>query len=118
MANDYKPRTAQDAAARLTAPLATDAESKAVAAEAGLVSAAYVDYEKALKNYESRSDVETLEQRLARENGGTFKAASFVREVSDEEESLEEARKNEAASVEFSKEQAAHTAEAAENAGK
>lgn len=84
MANEYKPVTAQDAIADL-GPLATDEENKKKAEDAGVVSAAYVDYEKALKNYESRSDIETLEQRLARENGGTFGAAKHVRETKDSE---------------------------------
>lgn len=82
--NEYKPVTAQDAIADL-GPLATDEANKAKAAKAGVIDAAYVDYDKALKNYEARSDIETLEQRLARENGGTFSAAKHVRAVQDSE---------------------------------
>lgn len=80
--NEYKPVTAQDAIADL-GPLSTDVENAKKADDAGVYDAAYVDYEKALKNYESRSDIETLEQRLARENGGTFDAAKEVRQVSE-----------------------------------
>lgn len=61
-----------------------DQEAAERAESAGVVDAAYVDYEVALKNYEARPDVETLEQRLARENGGTFGAAAFVREGKSE----------------------------------
>lgn len=84
MANDYKPVTAQDAIAPFE-PLSSDVEAKERAEKAGVLHAGYVDYEKALENYESRSDVETLEARLARENGGTFGAASFVRETGSAE---------------------------------
>ena len=117
MANDYKPVTAQDAIADL-GPLATDEENKKKAADAGVVSAAYVDYEKALKNYESRSDIETLEQRLAREIGGSFDTASHVREVKDSEyvdgDRLAEARKNAAENDKFKAAQAKETAKVSE----
>lgn len=56
-----------------------DEEAAKRAADAGVVDASYVDYDVALKNYEARSDVETLEQRLAREQGRTFSEAEFVR---------------------------------------
>jgi hypothetical protein len=58
-----------------------DEEAAARAAEAGKVAPEYVDYEAALENYESRPDVETLEQRRARENGTSFADAAFRREV-------------------------------------
>lgn len=109
--NEYKPVTAQDAIADL-GPLSTDVDNKKAAEDAGVVSAAYVDYEKALKNYESRSDIETLEQRLARENGGTFAAAKFVREASEPETvDAAQAADNAKASEDFKKAQAAQTAE-------
>lgn len=114
MANEYKPVTAQDAIADL-GPLATDEANKKAAEKAGVQDAAYVDYEKALKNYEARSDIETLEQRLARENGGTFAAAKHVRAVQDSEyvegDRLAAAREDAQATVDFKKEQAAKTAE-------
>lgn len=83
MANDYKPVTAQDKAATVGAVQSDD--EKAFAAENGVVDAAYVDYDKALENYESRSDVETLADRRARENGTAFSEANFRREIPSEE---------------------------------
>lgn len=115
--NEYKPVTAQDAIADL-GPLATDEENKKKAQEAGVVSAAYVDYEKALKNYESRSDIETLEQRLAREIGGSFETAKHVREVKDSEyvegDRLAAARKSAKESDKFKAGQAKETAKVSE----
>lgn len=83
---DYKPRTAAD----VIAPYAdnVDGEGQEMAAEAGVAAAAYVDYGPALKNYEGRTDIETLKRRRARENGETFEAASFRREVKSQEEGL------------------------------
>lgn len=111
--NEYKPVTAQDAIADL-GPLATDEANLKTAEKAGVQDAAYVDYEKALKNYESRSDIETLEQRLARENGSTFSAAKHVREVQDSEyidgDRLAAARKAQAESDKFKAGQAKETA--------
>lgn len=54
------------------------------------VAAAYVDYTEALGNYEDRPDVETLDSRRRRENGGDFEAAEHMR---PSKESLEEAAK-------------------------
>ena len=80
---DYKPETAQDVLAPHAAK--ADAEAAELAEQEGKLAAAYVDYEKALKNYESRSDVETLEARRARENGVAFDDAAFRREVQTED---------------------------------
>jgi hypothetical protein len=63
-----------------------DEEAAERAAEAGKVAPEYVDYEAALENYESRPDVETLEQRRARENGTSFADAAFRREVGQAQE--------------------------------
>ena len=79
MANDYKPVTAQDKASTLGS-LVTDLENEKRAADEGVLHEAFVGYEEALDNYQSRSDVETLEQRLAREVGPEFAAAHFARE--------------------------------------
>lgn len=118
MANEYKPKTAQDEIADL-GPLATDEANKKAAEKAGVVDAAYVDYEKALKNYEARSDIETLEQRLAREVGGSFAAAKEVRAVQDSEyvdgDRLAAVRAEADKTAEFKKEQAVHTEQVAEN---
>lgn len=83
--NDYKPKTAQDAIAEF-GPLSTDVENQKKAEEAGVVGVQYVDYEKALENYQSRSDVETLEQRLARESvvSQSFKDGAEVRTANPE----------------------------------
>lgn len=53
------------------------------AEDAKVTDPAFVDYEHALENYESRPDVETLEQRRARENGTSYHDASFRREVGE-----------------------------------
>ena len=79
MANDYKPKTAQDNASGLGS-LVTDLENDKRAADEGVLHEAFVGYEEALDNYQSRSDVETLEQRLAREVGPEFATAHFARE--------------------------------------
>jgi hypothetical protein len=79
MAEEYKPVTAQVKADTVGAR-ASDEEKK-FAAENGVVDAAFVDYDKALENYESRSDVETLADRRARENGTAFSEANFRREI-------------------------------------
>lgn len=79
MANEYKPVTAQDKAEKVGA-VPTDNE-KEFARENGVIDAAFVDYDKALENYESRPDVETLESRRARENGTAFSEANFRREI-------------------------------------
>jgi hypothetical protein len=56
-------------------------ESAKRAADAGVKGPEFVDYERAMENYQSRPDVETLEQRLARENGTSFADAAFRREA-------------------------------------
>ena len=78
---DYKPVTAAESLAAYDEK-STDAEE--LREEAGVVHVAYVDYDKALKNYESRSDIETLESRQARENGTKFEVNDFQRVVADE----------------------------------
>lgn len=79
MATEYKAVTAWDKAEKVGAR-PTDDEKK-LAAEHGVLDAAFVEYDEALKNYESRDDVETLEDRRARENGTAFSEANFRREV-------------------------------------
>ena len=75
----YDGLTAEDVLAP-NANNTVDEEAAKRAKEAGVVDAAYVGYADALKNYEARPDVETLEARRARENGTAFSDASFVRE--------------------------------------
>lgn len=125
MAEDYKPVTAQDAVNEL-GPLATDLENKKRAEDEGVQHEAFVGYEEALKNYESRSDVETLEQRLAREVGPSFDVAHFAREKgvllgrddksldSDPVKAKEESAKRVEEAEQAKRDQAAHTAEVAE----
>ena len=74
---DYNPVTAQVALANTYAAPVTD--EKELAEEAGVVNPAHVDYAEALSNYESRSDVETLAARRAREAGVAFSDTDFVR---------------------------------------
>ena len=123
MAKDYKPKTAQDNVNAL-GPLVTDLENKKRADEEGVLHEGFVGYEEALKNYESRSDVETLEQRLAREVGPDFEAAHFAREkgvllgaddkVLDEDDPVkakEDSAKRVKESEQFKRDQAKHTAD-------
>lgn len=74
---DYKPVTAQVAINETYAKTVDDGAE--LAEEAGVVNSAHVDYDEALKNYESRSDVETLAARRARDNGTSFSDTDFVR---------------------------------------
>lgn len=76
---EYNPVTAQIVAATVGA-VPTDNE-KEKALEAGVVSSAFIDYESALENYESRADVEPLAERRARESGVSFHDAAFRRQV-------------------------------------
>jgi len=70
---DYKPFTAEDSVAAYNDKTAEEAAE--LAAEAGVAEAAHVDLDAALKNFESRSDVETLADRRAREAGTDYGAA-------------------------------------------
>lgn len=76
---DFEGRTAADALAP-NLDGGVDAEAAERAEGAGVVDAAYVDYDAALQNYEARPDIETLDERRARENGGAFRETDFVRE--------------------------------------
>lgn len=79
---DYNPVTAQVAiAGTYAAPVTDDAE---LAEEAGVTNGKNVDYEEALRNYESRADVETLANRRAREGAASFDEQSFARTADPE----------------------------------
>jgi len=80
---DYQYKSSQDVVAPHLDPLADEDAKRAE--EAGVKDSAYVDYEEALKNYESRPDVETLAARRAREAGWKFEDAAFRRSVKDDE---------------------------------
>lgn len=80
---EYKPKTSQDVVAPHLDPLADEDAKRAE--EAGVKDSAFVDYEDALHNYESRPDVETLAARRAREGGWKFEDAAFRRSVEDDE---------------------------------
>lgn len=60
-----------------------DRESKKAAQEAGVVDAVFVDYPEAIARYEGRADVETLEQRRARESGTSFRDADNLRALGE-----------------------------------
>lgn len=77
---DYNPTTAQDAVAP-HGPHGAEAAAAKRAEEAGVVDAAYVNYEEALENYQARPDIEPLDERRAREGGRDFQAAAFRRQV-------------------------------------
>lgn len=54
------------------------------AAEAGVTGVDKIDYAEALRNYESRSDVELFVNRRAREYADTFEAQDFARAAAQE----------------------------------
>lgn len=56
-----------------------DADARALAAAAGVTHSEYVNYAQRLTNYESRSDVEPLAERRAREAGDQFSDTDFRR---------------------------------------
>lgn len=76
---EYEPRTAHDVVATVGPVDVADAKERA--REAGVTDAAFIQYEEAMKNYESRSDVEPLKERRAREGGRDFSEADFRRKV-------------------------------------
>ncbi|AXH67369.1 hypothetical protein SEA_WOFFORD_233 [Streptomyces phage Wofford] len=85
MANDkdYQYRSSQDVVAPHLDPLADEDAKRAE--EAGVKDSAFVDYEQALDNYQSRPDVETLAARRAREGGWKFEDAAFRRSTEKDE---------------------------------
>lgn len=58
-----------------------DTENKAAAAAAGVINAAYINYDVALDAYAARGDVETLARKNARNAPADFADASFMRTV-------------------------------------
>jgi hypothetical protein len=54
-------------------------EAKAAAAAANVSHFSYVNYDAQMTNYESRSDIETLAHRRAREAGDQFSDTDFTR---------------------------------------
>ncbi|QNN99242.1 hypothetical protein SEA_FAUST_163 [Streptomyces phage Faust] len=82
---EYKPRTA-NAAVAPHGPHGVEEAAAKRAADAGVRAPEFVNYEEALENYQSRPDVETLEDRRAREGGRDFNAASFRRELGGDDE--------------------------------
>lgn len=58
-----------------------DVENRAAAAAAGVKDAAYIDYDVALENYESRPDIEDLARKNSRNNPVDFADAEFMRSV-------------------------------------
>lgn len=56
-----------------------DVENRAAAAAAGVIDAAYINYDVALDAYAARSDIEDLGRKNARNNPDDFADASFMR---------------------------------------
>lgn len=56
-----------------------DADAAEFANTNNVSNAAYANYATALNAYQSRTDIETLADRRARENGETFAAGNFMR---------------------------------------
>ena len=64
-------------------PLISDVANEEAAAAAGVKDAAFINYAEALEAYESRSDIEDLAHRRARDFPVDFDDASFMRETGD-----------------------------------
>lgn len=58
-----------------------DTEAAEAAETAGVSNAAYIGYAAALNAFQSRTDIETLADRRAREYGDTFDDGAFMREA-------------------------------------
>lgn len=58
---------------------ANDAENRAAAQAAGVIDAAYINYDVALDAYEARADIETLARKQTRNAPADFGDASFMR---------------------------------------
>jgi hypothetical protein len=74
------PRTALDRVNE-TVYATPDAENRAAATAAGLKDAAYIDYDEALTNYESREDIESLASKQTRNAPDGFAAADYMRSL-------------------------------------
>jgi hypothetical protein len=61
----------------------TDVENKAAAQAAGVIDAAYIDYDEALDAYQGRDDIEDLDHRRARDFPADFSDADFMRASGD-----------------------------------
>jgi len=59
-----------------------DVENRAAAAAAGVLNAAFINYDVALDKYAARDDIEDLAHKNARDIPSDFKDASFMRTVS------------------------------------
>lgn len=57
----------------------TDEENRAAAATAGVIDAAYINYDVALDAYAARDDIEDLAHKNARNHPDDFADASFMR---------------------------------------
>lgn len=81
---EYTVTTAQDQVASYKEEDAIEREDQARAAAAGVTSVDKIDYAEALRNYESRPDVELFVNRRAREYADTFEAQNFARQSAQE----------------------------------
>lgn len=57
-----------------------DVENREAAAAAGVIDAAYIDYDEALDAYAARDDIEDLARRRARDFPADFADADFMRQ--------------------------------------
>lgn len=80
MAGAQEDFSAESTLAPLDRANTVDPDAKARAEAAGVTDAAKIAYAEALAVYESRSDIEPLADRRARDNADTFAATDFVRE--------------------------------------
>lgn len=74
------PKTAQEAIGGY-GPQINDVANAEAAASAGVIDAAYIDYDVALEAYAARPDIEDLDRRRARDFPEDFNDASFMRET-------------------------------------
>lgn len=77
----YTVKTAQDSVAEYAEEDRLQREDEARAAAAGVTGVDKIDYAAALRNYESRPDVELFLNRRAREYADTFGEQDFARQA-------------------------------------
>lgn len=79
---NYEPKTASEQLANFGESI-NDVENREAAAAAGVIDAAYINYDGALDAYAARDDIEDLAHKNARDIPADFADADFMRETGD-----------------------------------
>lgn len=78
--DNYEPKTATENLVGYGESV-NDVENREAAQAAGVLDAAYIDYDEALDAYQARDDIEDLAHRRARDFPADFADADFMREA-------------------------------------